>query len=111
MTKHQKFSSRINKAIEEKGLKNVTQKELGKLFGVSGTMAWNYKNGEKLPSMETAINIAKSLDISLEWLMTGRGGMLLPLCDELNADLGNLNDHGRKQVQKYIRFLISDTET
>jgi hypothetical protein len=36
-------------------------------------MAWNYWNGEKLPSMKQAILMAKRLNICVEWLLTGRG--------------------------------------
>lgn len=51
----------------------TTQNELGKILGVSGTTAFNYLNGLKLPSMPRAIHFAKLLNVCVEYLLTGRG--------------------------------------
>lgn len=54
------------------GLKD-TQKGLAKLLGVSEVMVWSYKNGEKLPRMSMALNIANKLGVSVQWLLQGIG--------------------------------------
>ena len=66
------FSARFRQALKESDLPQ-TQVELGKYFGLSGTMIWFYLNGEKLPSMKNAIAIARRLGVCVEWLLTGRG--------------------------------------
>jgi transcriptional regulator with XRE-family HTH domain len=72
--KHRGFSGRLNQAIAAANVAH-TQKALGRLFGVAGATAWYYINGEKLPSMAKAIDIAMTLGVSVDWLMTGRGDM------------------------------------
>lgn len=66
------FAHRLRQACEQAGV-TMTQQALGKLFGVSGTMARYYLTGEKLPSTDTAILIAQRLGCQVEWLLTGRG--------------------------------------
>lgn len=70
--KYQGFALRFQEACFDASLP-MAQNELGKHFGVSGTMAWNYLNGEKLPSMKNACAIATDLGVNVEWLLTGRG--------------------------------------
>jgi transcriptional regulator with XRE-family HTH domain len=49
-----------------------SQEQLGRLLGVSGVTIWSYKTGEKLPRMARAIEIARALGVSAEWLLTGQ---------------------------------------
>lgn len=55
----------------DKGLK--TQKALAEWLDVSTSIVCDWLNGDKLPSMDTAIRLAEKFDCSLDWLMTGRG--------------------------------------
>jgi hypothetical protein len=66
------FARRFQEACTETHLP-TSMDALGKVFSVSGVMAWNYWNGEKLPSMRQAILMAKKLNVCVEWLLTGRG--------------------------------------
>lgn len=50
-----------------------TQKELAKWLGYSQPTINDWLNGNKLPSMDTAIELSTKFDCSLDWLMTGRG--------------------------------------
>jgi len=68
----EEFAKRFVEACEDAGLPSQ-QNALGKSLGVSGPMAWNYKNGVKIPSMGTAIRIADKTGVCVEWLLTGRG--------------------------------------
>jgi transcriptional regulator with XRE-family HTH domain len=71
-SKHSAFASRFKLACEKIGKENLAQDELGKIFGVSGPMISNYRNGHKLPKMETACKICEVTGVSLDWLMYGR---------------------------------------
>jgi transcriptional regulator with XRE-family HTH domain len=66
------FGQRLVALLKEAGAP-LTQKRLGAWLGVSGAMAWNYKQGEKLPAMSNAIAMARKLNCSVEYLLTGRG--------------------------------------
>lgn len=46
----------------------LTQKELGKLSGVSALQISFFELGIRLPTLLNAINIAKALDVRLDWL-------------------------------------------
>lgn len=56
----------IRKIRQEKGL---SQKELGKKFGVSQQMIGQWENGNSIPKMETLQKIADALDTSVAELM------------------------------------------
>jgi transcriptional regulator with XRE-family HTH domain len=74
--KHADFGLRFRTACQLIDKDNLPQDELGKLFNVSGPMISYYRTGQKLPSMETACFIAEKTNVSLEWLMLGRGNMV-----------------------------------
>ena len=68
--KHPDFAERFRHAVAASGINN-TQKHLSKVLGVSEVMIWSYRNGEKLPRMKTAVHMAKTFGVSLEWLLQG----------------------------------------
>jgi transcriptional regulator with XRE-family HTH domain len=73
--KHPDFAERFKQAVIHAGVKN-TQKHLAKILGVSEVMIWSYKNGEKLPRMSTALRIAETLNVSIEWLLQGKHSVI-----------------------------------
>jgi transcriptional regulator with XRE-family HTH domain len=70
--KHPEFAKRFNHAVSLSGVES-TQKALGKLIGVSEVMIWSYRNGEKLPRMAMALNMAEIFGVSIDWLLQGKG--------------------------------------
>ena len=66
--KHPEFAKRFNQAVSLSGVES-TQKALGKLIGVSEVMIWSYRNGEKLPRMAMALNMAEIFGVSIDWLL------------------------------------------
>jgi transcriptional regulator with XRE-family HTH domain len=82
------FGERFREACADSGLKD-TQDDLAKVFDVSGVMIWSYRNGEKIPRMARAIHIAKVLDVSVEWLLTGRGSKCVSAQDDAETMLLN----------------------
>ena len=72
--KYPEFADRFVTAIEEaKPALPARNEDLGKLFGVSGPMISYWRQGDKLPSMDTAIKIANRCGVCVEWLLTGNG--------------------------------------
>lgn len=51
-----------------------TQEEFGSLISVTAQSVCGYELGDNLPSIETAIAIAKVGNVSLDWLLTGKEG-------------------------------------
>lgn len=71
------IGNRLNEALEEAGYtkdkyKNLTE-TLANKFDVKHATISDWRNGKKCPTMRNAIDIAKKLDICVEWLLTGRG--------------------------------------
>lgn len=72
----QEFAVRLNAALDDAGVVQKfagRQVEVGKMFGVSQKGARKWLEGDGLPTLEKCVEIATRLDVTLEWLMTGRG--------------------------------------
>lgn len=71
------FSERLHKACDHAGLPRDRGRatELGKLVGVGYKGAGKWLNGDGMPDMGNATDLAKELGVNFEWLMTGRGMM------------------------------------
>lgn len=72
------FSLRLNEVMDESPLGipvkgSGRQMVVAKMFGVGQKAARKWMEGEGFPEMEKCIQIAKKLNVSLEWLLTGRG--------------------------------------
>lgn len=80
------FAHRFRLLCDRQGLP-WAQQEIGKFIGKSGTTAWNYMNGVKLPSMDSAIDLARRFKCPVEWLLTGRGSPDLPPDSPVAADI------------------------
>ncbi|NJM13057.1 MAG: helix-turn-helix transcriptional regulator [Synechococcaceae cyanobacterium SM1_2_3] len=102
--KHQDFTERFRLACR---LANAptTMEALGRYLHVSTSMAWNYFNGEKLPSMEKAVEMALKLGVCVEWLLTGRGPMqpLKPAADVL--DLSELPEDAKRNLRALVESI------
>ena len=66
------FSIRFERLTNQYDPK-ATNKDLGKLFGVSSTTIFKWKRAQAMPKMENACLIALQYDACVEWLLTGRG--------------------------------------
>jgi len=70
------FSDRLNELCDEDGIppkgKN-RQKLVGERFSVSQKGARKWLEGEGFPDMEKCLEIAEEFNVTVEWLLTGRG--------------------------------------
>ena len=74
------FAERMNLIANKLGIPPKGQNRqllFGKMFGVSQEAARKWLEGESIPQVTKCIEIAKKADVSFEWLMTGRGEMIL----------------------------------
>jgi len=74
------FSERMNLIADKLGIPPKGQNRqllFGKMFKVSQEAARKWLEGESIPQISKCIEIAKKADVSFEWLMTGRGEMIL----------------------------------
>jgi transcriptional regulator with XRE-family HTH domain len=60
-----KFADKMTQARKDKRLSRA---ELAELLGTSSAIIGRYERGEMTPSIEVAANIAKELDVSLDYL-------------------------------------------
>lgn len=102
--KHPKFADRFNQAVALSGVES-TQKALGKLLGVSEVMIWSYRNGEKLPRMAMALNMADEFGVSVDWLLQGNG-------EPVNLAVHDANTKPRSRpLRKSTQALVDFVET
>ncbi len=59
------FSSRLKKARIEKG---ITQAELSRLASLTPATVSAYEKGQKLPNLSSTAELAKALDVTIDWL-------------------------------------------
>jgi len=60
------FQNRFSTLFEES---DISQEEFGKLFGVSKSQIFNWRNGRGEPDTEMLKNIAHICKVSVEWLI------------------------------------------
>lgn len=82
---HAEFAARLNEALTDAGwvIGYGRRIRLAQLVGLSGESCRKWLNGESLPTMEHAIQVALHLGVYVEWLLTGRGPKRLPDPDTL----------------------------
>lgn len=102
--KHQDFAERFRQACRQADAPS-TMEALGRYLGVGTTMAWNYVNGEKLPSMEKAVEMALKLGVCVEWLLTGRGPTQPPKPSTDLLDLSELPDDAKRNLRALVESI------
>ena len=68
----QSLGDRIRQAIKQS---NYTQKQIASLIGLSENSLVNYIKSKRIPDAITVTKIAQLCDVSVSWLLTGKGDM------------------------------------
>lgn len=112
------FAARLNEALDTSGLEvppkgKGRQEFVRRMFGVSQKGARKWLEAEGFPTLEKAVEIAKRLSVSIEWLLTGRGDKRI-MQHAPNTQAASVLDlwhsmppHLQEQWVKYGEFLIS----
>lgn len=75
----------------------IKQKEFAKVVKISPSTLSEYKKGIKKPSMDTLYRISTEYNIDLNWLLTGKGEMLLS--QKIPTEISNIYDFGTEMVE------------
>ena len=87
---------------EQRRLKNLSQKEVAKSIGISASIVSNYESGERTPSVEILIALARLYHCSTDYLL----GFDKIDKDRL-LDVSMLNGEQRKLLQHFLSSIQS----
>lgn len=87
---------------EQRRLKNLSQKEVAKSIGISASIVSNYESGERTPSVESLIALARLYHCSTDYLL----GFDKIDKDRL-LDVSMLNEEQRKLLQHFLSSIQS----
>lgn len=104
------FGRNFGRAIEESDYRTYTLKQLGKLFGVSGTMVHYWRTGEKMPAMAQGVFLALKLAVNVEWLLADRGPMRIKEGisyhgASLLSAFESMTDEARREILAHAAFV------
>lgn len=101
------FKERLRNEIEYKG---YLIKEIAAIAGVNNNTFLSYVDARgSLPNVETAVKIAKALDVSVEYLVTGEDSTHSPKFTEIQQiinDLSSLDENKIFILKKMIHALV-----
>ena len=78
------FNDRLKSKRNDFGL---SQKELANIIGVSVTTIQKYESGQTVPKGPHLVSLAKALECSIDWLMTGTNSTSTTLDRNLLQDI------------------------
>lgn len=87
---------------EQRLLKNLSQKEVAKSVGISASIVSNYESGERTPSVEILIALARLYHCSTDYLL-GFDKIDKDKC----IDVSMLNDKQRNLLQHFLLSIQS----
>lgn len=100
------FNERLREEIE---YKDVLIKEISAKIGISNNTFLSYINSRNvMPNVETAVKIAKALDVSVEYLVTGEDSIHNEKTNHLKEiikDLSVLDENTLFIIKKMIHSL------
>ena len=82
------------KLLDEKGLKNA---DVARATGISNMTLSDWKRGKSVPKSDKMRKIAEYLNVSVDYLMTGKDGVFTKEIAETDAKLLFMN----KEIKKY----------
>jgi hypothetical protein len=109
--KYPEFSRRLIHLWKECDVAPKNQTQLSKWLGFAQPTVNNWINGNALPGLETAVNLANKFECNPIWLITGKGNKEMdkvempssPLLDKFNS----LCAEQQKEVNEFIDFKLS----
>jgi transcriptional regulator with XRE-family HTH domain len=105
---NEKVSKRIRKLLNEKNMKQV---DLINITSISKTAISNYLTNNRIPKAEELYKIAKALDTSMEYILTGEEYKIQQLgTDEIRLlEMYNkLNERNKGRVEQFIEERLNE---
>ena len=85
---------------------NLSQKELCQKCNIIDTTYSSWKNRNRLPSAEDIMQLAKILNTSVEWLITGKdSGTATPEEQQLLNYYNTSNQEGKNRIMEQAEFI------
>lgn len=82
---------------EQRRLKSLSQKEVAKTIGISASIVSNYESGERTPSVEILVALARLYHCSTDYLLG-----FDKIDKDYLLDVSMLNDEQRKLLQHFL---------
>ena len=89
----------------QRELKKLSQKQVAEIINVSASIVSNYENGERTPSLESLVALARTLNCSTDYLL----GFEKIEHDKL-LDISMLNEEQQKLLQHFLYSLNKNNE-
>ena len=105
---HKEFALRFREACARSNAPS-TLNALGAFFAVSPPTVHDWRHGAKLPSAKTLAKIAKKLNVSYDWLATGRGEEAPPPSAATIA-LARRIERVNEDAREYIKVILNAAE-
>ena len=111
MDKRKEIGARIYKLRKKLGL---TQRDLGKLFGVEHNTVSTYESGDAYPTIDNLITLATQARVTIEWLIMGTDENTpiekVLTVDELQLllDYRSANEETRLKIAKIVKIILED---
>ena len=84
---------------KQRMLINISQKEAAIAIGVSASIISNYESGERTPSLENLVSLARLYHCTTDYLLG------FSTTDSLSLDTSMLDDSQSKLLQQFLRSL------
>lgn len=118
MDEKQSFSNRLNQLLDETGVSpkgRGRQIAVGNMFGKNQKSARRWLEGEGFPELALAIRMATFFNVSLEWLLTGRGEKrIMETTSALLAELLDcwyrLPEASQTELVTYAKYVSEKTQ-
>ena len=92
----------LNRITKQMKARNVTQRKLTEQLGIKEQVFWDWKNGRSNSYVKRLPEIAKILDVSIEYLANGTE----PAVDPAASDLWERYQSAPEYVKKAVRILL-----
>ncbi len=104
------FGERI---IEVRKKRGMTQQELGKAIGVDKRVISKYEKNQNVPSVMVAFEIAKALEISLDFLISSDKALFIDDKELINLlkNYNNLSDNAKNTTKSILKALNLYSQT
>lgn len=96
------FGERFKQAVADSRHAGKGTHALGKLFDVSHNTINKWQNGHSLPAIENCIAIGNKLEVSLDWLLLGRGKMRAYGIHAITDHIGHLPKEDQAMILGFI---------
>jgi transcriptional regulator with XRE-family HTH domain len=99
------FGKRLTQARKKKG---ISQEELAGQLNTKGPVIGRYERDEMKPSIEAATNMAKILEVSLDWLVGNTDAELDTATLNRVQDISKLSQKDKELVFEFLDSFISN---